>query len=144
VSFRRCFRCRTLCDAERSNRCFACGETLPTVPVHRPMVDPGVGRESTGDLSATRIVFAVIGLLGGLAFCLKERGGGGILLLATLGILAIAGIVGFLSGRRAAAQAVLITLSGIGFVLLILGLIAVGILIFLLIICSSGGMRLGG
>lgn len=142
--FRRCSRCRTLCDAEHETRCFACGEPLPAVPVHRPRVDAGVGRESTRDLSASRIIFAVMGALGGLAFCFSQRGGGGIVLFSAMGILVLAGIVGLLFGRRAAAQAVLLTLSGIGVVLLILGLIAIGILIFLLIICSSGGMRIGG
>lgn len=144
MTSRRCPTCRTFCNSERDARCFACGEPICPTTVNRPSVDQGVERESTQDVSASRIVFAVMGALGGLAFCLNERGGGGILLLAAFGILVIAGIVGFVSGRRAAAQAVLLTLSGIGVVLLILGLIAVGILIFLLILCSSGGMRLGG
>ncbi len=142
ATFLRCPKCRTLCDAGADPRCFACGASLPADAVHRPSVDHGSGRESIRDLSASRVIFAVVGAMGGLSFFLNLRGGLG--LLIPLGFLIVAVIAGLLLGPRAAGQALLYALSGIGVVILILGAVAIGLLILLFIACTGGGMRIAG
>lgn len=142
MTSRRCPKCRTFCDTDRDARCFACGEALPASAINRPQIDETVHQEATRDYSASRIILAVIGALGGLSFFSNLRGGLGLIVPA--GLLVVAVIAGLLLGPRAAGQALVQVLSVVGVVVLILGAIGFGLVILVFVICAAGGMRIAG
>jgi hypothetical protein len=142
---KRCPSCRTLCDAERDARCFACGgELSKDGPPARARV-PEVLRTSRRDRkssSALLIIFAVFGGFGVFFVAMSDtaepllRFGLGALLLAAviLGVwssMTKGGAVGIVS------KALLGILALIG-LLIVLG---IGLLILLFVACAAGLMR---
>ena len=138
MMFRRCPTCRTLCDAERDPRCFACGAPLPAA-VHSPEQARQVQRETRGDLSAGKFLLALLGGLAVLGWFLSPKS----LPILFLSLLPLAAVVALLlaspdSRFNAAGKVVLTVFAGIGVVALVAIAVGVALLVHFLVACANG------
>jgi hypothetical protein len=131
-----------LCDVDRDARCFACGEALSTAAVNRPQINHSVEQETTQDRSASRLVLAVIGVLGLVAFSSSLRLGPWILVPLTILVVSVAG--GVLIGRQSVGRSVLFALSTLGGMVLIMAALGFGLVVLVFIVCAAGGFRIAG
>jgi hypothetical protein len=142
---KRCPSCRTLCDAERDARCFACGGNLSKDGPPAKARVPDVLRTSRKDRkrsSALLITLAVFGGFGVLFMVLNDtvepalRFGLGALLLA-------AGILGALSSVTKGGAVGIVSKALLGILALfgLLIVLGIGLLILLFVACASGLMR---
>jgi hypothetical protein len=157
MTSRRCPTCRTFCEAERDVHCHACGRALPSGPgapvVHRPQLAEGVELQVARDRGWTRAVGSVVGIC--LLFYILPLAFDSGVSPVVRGILVVALLAGaatVVAGLRArpgtafdtAGRVVLRLLATVG--LLVGGIFALiaGLVVLLLIVCATGGLRIAG
>jgi hypothetical protein len=146
---KRCPSCRTLCDAERDARCFACGGELnkagPPAQVRVPDVLRTSGRDRKSS-SALLIIFAVFGGLGVFFIVMNSTVDLGARI--PLGVILIAAVIlGSLSlGSKGGAvetvgRSFLKLFAFFGVLILGGAALLIGLLILLFAACATGLMR---
>jgi hypothetical protein len=143
---KRCPSCRTLCDAERDARCFACGGNLSKdgPPVKARV--PEVLRTSRRDRKTSSVLHVTFGVLG--AFFVVINPTIEPLLRFILGMLLVAAVIlGALSAVmkgtlvEPVARSLLKLFAFFGILILGGAALVIGLLILLFVACASGLMR---
>jgi hypothetical protein len=145
VILKRCPSCRTLCDAERDVRCFACGGELtkegPPAKVRVPEV-LRISRRDRKSSSALLITFAVFGGFGVFSVVINPtveipvRIGLGVLLFAAVVLGALSSQTkGTAIGMVGSSLLKLLAFFGI------LVSLVVGLMLLLIAACATGLMR---
>lgn len=146
----RCSSCRTLCDLDQDQRCFACGGELGTLGPISPLAVPEVLRQGKRDKASSSALLAILAVLGGIGVSTilinpeipglpKIILGGLVLATAILGTLSLTESKNSAVGSVGRSLLRLFAFFGV----LIAGSVALGfaLVLLLLVACASGIFR---
>ena len=148
MTLRRCPSCRTLCDAERDLRCFACGAEFGAAAAvertHPPVIL--AARRDTRMANGALFVFALIGGIGvfNVALLPGLDGLGQILLLVVLAASAVVGTACVFRNpgpsHDTAGRVILKVFATLGVAFLALAALLVGLVVLIFVTCTLGIM----
>ena len=147
VNVSRCAKCRTWVEAEPGANCFACGAALPAVPLAMIAGEPTAAHEVHKDRKPASVMLAAIGVSGlfGLVAMFQNPRLDPTFSAVVVGGVVVAGLGGLVFARTARkvsydhlGELALHGMAGIGFaVVTIVGLV-IGLLVLMFAACSLG------